>query len=259
MKLVLSIITMLCCASIINAQVEWAASHTDVPTNDKVTNAFGMCETSNGVKQISIYTDSQDKWYVDVMHIVQGNKFTIDKTSELIISEADWAIQSDYVALGVYNVCHNLIVKNKIVFELVLEDPTPEPNHTKYWCYMFDEDGTLLNVSFGKEGKIVGNYMTHETCQPYDITQRIWAILKFDTNNTSSTSAINFPNNSVFPNPASQQLNINQPGEVIEVYNMQGHLIEQIPSQSATVNVSNYPKGHYLIKIDDTTLKFIKE
>ena len=101
--------------------------------------------------------------------------------------------------------------------------------------------------------------MIHETCQPYDDSQRIWAISQFTTGNSTSAKATDFPNLSVFPNPSSKQLNLSQTGEIIQIYNLNGQLIEQLPPHTNTINISDYTNGQYLIKVDNTTLKFIKE
>ncbi|GEM_PF-5399886 len=258
MKSLILLITALFIASISSAQIEWAATYNDTFESIGETHAFGMCETPSGVRQLRIYKN-ETKWYVDIMQIVSGNKLTTNKTSELTYTAPDWKIQSDFQLVGIYNVCHNLIAKNKLAFELIFEDPNPEPNHAQYWCYLYDEEGTLLNITWGIQGQIIGDYIIHETCQPYDITQRIWHISKIGSKTSTSAKAVDFPNLLVFPNPSSKQLNLSQSGEVIQIYNLNGQLIEQLPPHTNTINISNYTKGQYLIKVDNTTLKFIKE
>lgn len=78
---------------------------------------------------------------------------------------------------------------------------------------------------------------------------------------TSNTSTLKSTPGEIrlYPNPATQQLNISQTNQSIDVYNIQGQLIEQFPPRTATINVSDYNKGQYIIKTGETTLKFIKE
>lgn len=78
---------------------------------------------------------------------------------------------------------------------------------------------------------------------------------------TSDTSAPQAMANqvSIYPNPVTQQLNISPSNHSIDIYNIQGNFIEQLPPRTTTINVSDYNKGQYIIKTGETTLKFIKE
>ncbi len=68
---------------------------------------------------------------------------------------------------------------------------------------------------------------------------------------------------SLYPNPASQYLNINvvQPGKIFEVYNAQGKLImQQLLNQTQnTIIISNLHKGLYFYRYGNELGKFIKE
>lgn len=258
MKSLILLLLVSSMAFVSNAQVQWAASFNDTFDSTGETHAFGMCETSNGVRQLRIYKD-ETKWYIDIMQIASENQFTINKTSELINTMSGWEIQDDFQVVGIYNVCHDLIVKDKIAFELVFEDPAPEGTAAKYWYYLFDEDGTLISLGCGKQGQIVGDYILHEVCQPYDNTQQIWTISKIGVGTNTSSKAVDFPSLKVYPNPSSTQINLSQSGEVIQIYNINGQLIEQLPPNSNSINISSYTKGQYLIKVDNTVLKFIKD
>lgn len=70
---------------------------------------------------------------------------------------------------------------------------------------------------------------------------------------------------SVYPNPAKDILHINSPTEVIKavIYDSAGRVVTSMGIKENTVNISELPKGNYLIKIflkDNVSVqKFIKE
>lgn len=76
--------------------------------------------------------------------------------------------------------------------------------------------------------------------------------LKIKTNNLS-----------VFPNPALDEITINNNSNLTEnifIYNAFGSLVEKVEvKQSLKLNINKYSKGVYLLKNNENTLKFIKE
>ena len=68
----------------------------------------------------------------------------------------------------------------------------------------------------------------------------------------------------LYPNPSSDLLNIkheqNNIGELIEIYNIQGkHILStKILNSQTVINVTNFEKGMYFVKIGNEKAKFIK-
>lgn len=245
------------------AQLEWISNYHNENLTETVY-GFAICEKSDGLKQLRFYKDSQNKWKMDVMHNTSNLEFAIEKTSEIVCKESSWAIQTDFKLVGVYNVVYNQFVQNKIAFELVFEDPNPQVNETKYWTYIFDEDGTFLGINFGIQGQIVGNYLIHESCQPNDITRRIWTVLKF-AKTTTSVQINNAPSRSAtaYPNPSKGIVNIapatesNTTGQV-HIYDLKGNFLETISTSTGIVDLTKYENGYYILKTGNTSFKILK-
>jgi DNA-binding beta-propeller fold protein YncE len=63
---------------------------------------------------------------------------------------------------------------------------------------------------------------------------------------------------SVYPNPTKGVVYIhNANGAEVQVYNSNGVLLQS--TRESQVDLSNYPAGVYLLRIDDKTLKVVKQ
>ncbi|MGQ3133253.1 MAG: PKD domain-containing protein [Flavobacteriales bacterium] len=94
-----------------------------------------------------------------------------------------------------------------------------------------------------------------------------YAILEYDcevssiAENTSGAAAL------LFPNPAAETLNVSLPAYpaqgTLELYDMTGHLLKQVPLTAATtaIDIAGLPGGLYYIRVKNSTmpaLKFVK-
>jgi hypothetical protein len=66
----------------------------------------------------------------------------------------------------------------------------------------------------------------------------------------------------VYPIPAENVLNvqISTPNAIVQVYNSLGQIMDEIKADgtNAILNVTSYPKGMYLVKVNGTVAKFVK-
>lgn len=109
-------------------------------------------------------------------------------------------------------------------------------------------------------GANVGLYDYHGNAN-----QRIqFTRLSSSTGKSSNVAASDGLDVKIYPNPASNLLNVEIPNpegikQNIEIYNVQGTYITgqsvQTKSAKAQFNIANYPKGIYLLKIGNTTHK----
>ena len=63
-----------------------------------------------------------------------------------------------------------------------------------------------------------------------------------------------------FPNPADQMLIVKgiKKGSLLEIFNMEGILVEQLKYSGDPIQVTSYPTGSYIIRTAGTSLRFIK-
>ena len=80
-----------------------------------------------------------------------------------------------------------------------------------------------------------------------------------------SASDINKTQINIFPNPTSDFINIKSDEKIksVKLYNASGSLIKTENNEFSRINISNLPKGNYLISIETDsgieTKKIIKE
>ncbi len=134
-------------------------------------------------------------------------------------------------------------------------DPTNSPFESQYFQFYFSNEISepyIYEITDEGDGK---RSMTI-TVQNGDIAYYQNALLGIEDN---SFTAIK-----IFPNPASNQLNINasQPLERIEMYSVSGKFIMSETDFSNPIDISKLPSGLYFIKISSKngilTKKFIK-
>lgn len=96
-------------------------------------------------------------------------------------------------------------------------------------------------------------YFENETADHFLVsTNSDGAPLSIDEPDQLSTQLL------VYPNPATDVLNLNDTYEQVQVYNMQGQLILS-KSKSNQLYVSELPPGTYFVRVNDgSSVKFIK-
>lgn len=68
---------------------------------------------------------------------------------------------------------------------------------------------------------------------------------------------------SVYPNPSHEYIricNLSDDATTYSLYNSEGHLIQsgQLTASDTKITISQLPQGLYMVRINNTTLKFIK-
>ena len=230
------VIILVVMASVVNAQITWLKSF---------DNSVTAYETSDAVNFVEFLKDGST-WKIKIMN----ESLSVSKTTTIQSDVTDWTITDNFEFVAVNNVFYNVFKPNKMAFEITFYIASNAANR-QYYTYMFDEDGTMLNLNFGFQGNVVGNYIIHETLDNlYTVSSIPGTPSKIITTKASNVKA--------FPNPTTQTVNLTQSGSVINVYNLSGQLIENLPAGTRTIDVANYVPGHYIIRVDDATLQFIK-
>lgn len=122
------------------------------------------------------------------------------------------------------------------------------------------DDGTIYDYTITADGKkeITGSIMQDDMNITFD--KSIELQMEDDT-----PSSIETPDNSdykVYPNPSNTVFNVVAPsGSVIELYNISGAKVRALNNTSdvTTINVSDLPKGMYLISIKNSEGKKIEK
>ena len=82
-----------------------------------------------------------------------------------------------------------------------------------------------------------------------------------EINNSQSIETVNTPTISVFPNPAVETIKISGMASDSQgaIYNLNGQRVCDINSTTTSINVSGWANGTYLIRIDNSIFKLIKQ
>lgn len=85
--------------------------------------------------------------------------------------------------------------------------------------------------------------------------------LYFYNDNTTSVSHMDEKALKLYPNPASDILQIEgvEKGEFVEVYNLTGKLVKKMQAQGSAVSVADLKQGVYFVKVNGTTSKIVKK
>ncbi len=147
---------------------------------------------------------------------------------------------------------------NKIVF---LVDNTPYFSVTKTQMeanggtWVFDSDQyLLLNIA-------VGGFAGNPNLNDFNDSEMVIDYVKVYQNNQLSTPDFNENEFVVFPNPASETINISGDGSIkgVRLYNMLGRLVYEAKSEVSTINVQDFASGIYLLHIETNTTTVTKK
>lgn len=89
----------------------------------------------------------------------------------------------------------------------------------------------------------------------------IKAVLPIENGGTTYNELETVTNVSIFPNPASNYIEINglTLGEEIKIYNILGEFVTSLQYDASKIDLSNFANGMYIIKTSSGNLKFVKE
>jgi hypothetical protein len=84
------------------------------------------------------------------------------------------------------------------------------------------------------------------------------------TNDTTGINSIEEPKMTIYPNPADNKIyirNANNSTSKISIYRMDGAIVkrDQLLSDDNSIEINELPNGLYLLRINNQTLKFIKQ
>jgi len=84
-----------------------------------------------------------------------------------------------------------------------------------------------------------------------------WGMITVLSNSTTGVEETKIPEYKIYPNPTTDILSINGLAGTVEIFNLSGKQI--MKSKSAITDISNLPKGTYIVKVGNWKSKFIKE
>ena len=128
--------------------------------------------------------------------------------------------------------------------------------------YSFMEQVTATATP--NEGFVFDHWSDGTTDNPYifNVTQDVTLIAVFvsDGSGDEGIDDMETVNYSVYPNPTNGKVNVKIDGEPapIRVYNIYGQLLQELPAGTSTVDLSNYAKGTYILRIGEATTKIVK-
>ena len=133
-----------------------------------------------------------------------------------------------------------------------------------YYDYIFeyavlDDDGTI----FMHDNDCRGYYLEYFRNEPYlKVSYYDYVKLYKLNGKTLQTKSINSGKLNIYPNPSNNQIKINPENELKDViiYSLDGKFVDHIilNNRQNTIDVSNYPNGGYVIKINGKSLRLIK-
>ena len=169
----------------------------------------------------------------------------------------------DISSLVPLNGSHNYVTRitNPNIVEFIFENiqlPFDDANNDGYVAFKIKTKSTLnTGDSFSNTAKIYFDYNAPIVTNTYT-TSIASTLATSEVKNNKNTI-------SIYPNPVKDILYIQSPDEVTkaEIYDVAGRLINSMGAKGNSINISDLPKGNYLIKLflkDKVSVqKFIKE
>ncbi|OCA78348.1 hypothetical protein BBH99_08655 [Chryseobacterium contaminans] len=169
----------------------------------------------------------------------------------------------DISSLITLNGSHNYVTRitNSNIVEFIFENiqlPFDDANNDGYVAFKIKTKSTLnTGDTFSNTAKIYFDYNAPVVTNTY-ITTISGSLATSEIKNDKNTI-------SIYPNPVKDILSIKSPDEVtkVEIYDVAGRVINSMGAKGKTVNVSDLPKGNYLIKLflkdKFSVQKFIKD
>lgn len=157
---------------------------------------------------------------------------------------------------------------------------SPMTNVWEHYVFTYDglnatiyKNGVLLNTGTRPSWDTLGNILVFGGSPEYYNSQHQFATFKIDDfqvyntffnsvevlalyNYQNTLGSQNFTSNSlkasIYPNPTSDNINIEMENEVksVEIYSLLGQKVLSVNTKN--INVSNLPKGVYMVRIEDT-------
>lgn len=240
--------------------------------------AFGQIElekTFSDDENVSIFTNEDQIMYVSVNQsnqlVIYDNNYNITKTVNVPIS-SDYSLHHSYDSYDRSYTISKHIFNIDDKFEFIVE--ARKNNHSK--ILIINEDGELIKDLTTSE--ITSYYypeVYHDPVQGKNkllITQtNLQSGKTFDeiyllpTNYLSNKEINIYKKIKFFPNPTNNYLNIVNPNngaKQILIVDTSGKIVYDEyfkNSSNLKIDVKNFPKGVYFVKIGETTYKFIKK
>ncbi|WP_419495310.1 DUF7619 domain-containing protein [Chryseobacterium bernardetii] len=190
------------------------------------------------------------------------NKGTANARNIVVKDEIDVS-KFDLSSVIALNGSHNFIteIKSPNIVEFIFENiqlPFDDANNDGYVSFKIKTKSTLnAGDFFSNTAKIYFDYNAPIVTNTYTTTIA----------GSLATSQVKNDKNtiSIYPNPVKDILSLKSPDEVtkVEIYDVAGRIINSMGAKGNSINVSDLPKGNYLIKLflkDKVSVqKFIKD
>ena len=161
-------------------------------------------------------------------------------------------------------------------FEAIQYTVTATPNNvicgatTGSGVYNYMDEVSLIATP--NEGYRFDRWSDGSTDNPYvfNVTQNVTVMAVFVSENSGQggegddsegIDEVEKVNVRIYPNPTSGIVNVKWDGEQtmpMQVYNIYGQLLQEVPSGENVIDVSSYAKGTYILRIGEATMKIVK-
>ncbi|UKB85024.1 T9SS type A sorting domain-containing protein [Chryseobacterium sp. MEBOG06] len=243
----------------INGATDETPTDNNFTLNQTVVNSFDLndktCLEGTSIAQTKVGD------YVHYL-IRFENKGTANAKNIVVKDEIDTS-KFDLSSVVALNGSHNFIteIKSPNIVEFIFENiqlPFDDANNDGYVAFKIKTKSTLnAGDTFSNTAKIYFDY--HAPIITNTFTTAV--------ETTLATSEVKNDKNavSIYPNPVKETLLIQSKNEVtkVEIYDAAGRIVTSTGTKGNAVNVSDLPKGNYIIKIfvkDKATVqKFIKD
>lgn len=190
------------------------------------------------------------------------NKGTANARNIVVKDEIDVS-KFDLSSVIALNGSHNFIteIKSPNIVEFIFENiqlPFDDANNDGYVSFKIKTKSTLnAGDFFSNTAKIYFDYNAPIVTNTYTTTIA-GSLATSEVKNDKNTI-------SIYPNPVKDILSLKSPDEVtkVEIYDVAGRVINSMGAKGNSINVSDLPKGNYLIKLflkDKVSVqKFIKD
>ena len=215
--------------------------------------------TSTGYNQANAYVGGGAGPLVDVDGSDWASKPGSVPASQMIYRHVGRSIKPSFAGDPLPLTVYNIGDQECIDFTFTL-DPSWEQCQISIVSMLFDDQGNIDNAS---SSKLITpswdcNTLTNTCSDPCTGSGAYTSLA--DCQADCATTAINEESSKplTYPNPVKNILTINGTHSSVEIYDIYGKLVLSFNTKK-TINVSSLSKGVYLIKLDNTIRKLIKE
>lgn len=194
-----------------------------------------------------------------VHYLIRFENTGTANAQNIVVKDDIDVLKYDISSLVALNGSHNFVTRiTGNTVEFIFENiqlPFANTNNDGYVSFKIKTKSTLnIGDSFSNTAKIYFDYNHPIITNTYTTNVQ---------NNALATSEISNDNSniSIYPNPVKDVLNIQSKNEIIkaEIYDATGRILHSASVKANAFNVSDLPKGNYIIKLSAKDKTFIQK